>query len=95
MFEKGVRGSGLNSLDTYIKSEELLTIRATVIFWRRTLVFGARWNLCAFDQSQYRNKNTLRMCVGLYHSDNGIWTKERDVQVDGEQLVRNEGIDKM
>jgi len=35
------------------------------------------------------------MCVDLYRSDNGIWTKERDVQVDGEQLVRNEGIDKM
>ena len=48
---------GLTDLDTYVKSEELLTIWATVIFWRRTLVFGTRWNLWAFEQSLYGNKN--------------------------------------
>jgi len=31
----------------------------------------------------------------MYRSENGIWTKERNVQEDGNQLVRNEGIDKM
>jgi hypothetical protein len=59
------------------------------------VVFGARWNLCVFDRLLYGNSKRLGMCVGLYRSEIGIWTKERKVEEGGKQLVHNEGIDKM